>query len=47
MTDLILSDNLQFKEQVVEGIEQTLSAFLTLFDGSNTGKLIVDLTGSN
>ncbi len=34
---------IQVKETVVEGFENTPSAFIGLFDGSNTGKMIVKL----
>ena len=33
-----------YKEQVVEGLENALDAFHMLFDGSNTGKLMVKIS---
>jgi NADPH-dependent curcumin reductase CurA len=35
---------LKNKETIVQGIDQTVSAFIGLFDGKNTGKMIVKLT---
>ncbi|WP_150302651.1 NADP-dependent oxidoreductase [Pseudomonas saliphila] len=35
---------LQFKEQIVDGLENTLDAFNLLFEGRNEGKLIVRVT---
>ena len=34
---------IQFKEHVVDGLENALTAFHMLFDGSNTGKLIIKI----
>lgn len=38
--------NLKNEETVVQGIEQAVSAFLGLFEGKNTGKMVVELTSS-
>ena len=40
---LLSSGALQARETTVHGIEHTLSAFLSLFTGANTGKMIVTL----
>ncbi len=37
----LMEGKLQYREHVVEGLENTLDAFQMLFDGRNTGKLIV------
>lgn len=36
---------IRFREQVVDGLENTLDAFNLLFEGRNEGKLLVRLTG--
>ena len=41
MAGWVKEGRIQFKEQIVDGLENTLPAFLTLFDGTNTGKLMV------
>jgi hypothetical protein len=41
LTALIADGRLSLKEHVVEGIERFPEALLTLFDGGNTGKLLV------
>ena len=46
MADLsqwVLSGKLQFRVDLVNGLENTLTAFNRLFDGSNQGKLIVQV----
>ena len=43
MTDWVTSGQLKYRETVFEGIEQTPDAFIGLFDGTNTGKMIVNL----
>jgi NADPH-dependent curcumin reductase CurA len=40
---LVESGAIQFREEIVDGFENTLTAFLTLFDGSNKGKLVIKL----
>ena len=37
----LIEDKIQFKYEIVEGFDNTLTAFAKLFDGSNTGKLIL------
>ena len=43
MTDWVLSGRLKYRETTFEGIEQTPEAFIGLFTGANTGKMIVNL----
>jgi NADPH-dependent curcumin reductase CurA len=43
IADLLEQDQIQFKDEVIEGFDRTLDAFLMLFDGSNSGKLILKL----
>ena len=38
---LLTEDKIQFKYEIVDGFDNTLSAFHKLFDGSNTGKLML------
>ena len=38
---LLTEDKIQFKYEIVEGFDNTLDAFHKLFDGSNTGKLML------
>lgn len=38
-----MAGKLQFKEEVVDGLDEVLPTFLRLFDGSNEGKLIIRL----
>lgn len=40
---LLEQDQIQFKDEIIEGFDRTLDAFLMLFDGSNSGKLILKL----
>jgi len=37
----VAEGRLRYREQIVDGLENTLEAFATLFDGRNQGKLIV------
>jgi NADPH-dependent curcumin reductase CurA len=39
----IRSGHLRYQETVVEGVENTVEAFLGLLRGENTGKMIVKL----
>jgi NADPH-dependent curcumin reductase CurA len=41
MAGWVKQGRIQFNEEIVVGLENTLQAFLKLFDGSNQGKLIV------
>ena len=43
MTDWVTSGKLKYKETVFDGIEQMPQAFIGLFTGVNTGKMIVNL----
>ncbi len=43
MTSWITSGKMSFKETVMNGIEATPDAFLCLFSGKNTGKMVVKL----
>ncbi len=43
MAPLLASGKIQSKETVVEGLDQAPEAFLGLFKGSNTGKMLVKL----
>ena len=43
MAEWVKAGNIKFKEQIIEGLENTPAAFLKLFDGTNTGKLMVKL----
>ena len=38
---LLTEDKIQFKYEIVDGFDNTLPAFHKLFDGSNTGKLML------
>ena len=40
----ITSGNLQYREEIVEGLENTPKTFNKLFDGSNRGKLIIKVS---
>ena len=44
MSEWIPSGKMQFRETVMEGIEETPNAFMGLFSGSNLGKMLVKLT---
>lgn len=39
----VMAGELKFREDVVDGLDNILPAFLTLFDGSNQGKLVIRL----
>jgi NADPH-dependent curcumin reductase CurA len=43
MGSWVEQDKIKFREQVVDGFENTFDTFLKLFDGSNEGKLIIRL----
>lgn len=43
MTEWVLSGRLKYRETVFEGIESMPEAFIGLFTGANTGKMIVNL----
>ncbi|WP_288412994.1 NADP-dependent oxidoreductase [uncultured Sphingomonas sp.] len=43
MGEIVASGNFQREETVVEGLENTLDAFLGLFSGQNKGKMLVKL----
>ncbi len=43
MTEWVISGRLKYRETVYEGIESTPDAFIGLFTGANTGKMIVNL----
>jgi NADPH-dependent curcumin reductase CurA len=45
MAQWVKEGKIQFREQIIDGLENTLRAYLKLFDGSNTGKLMVRLVG--
>jgi NADPH-dependent curcumin reductase CurA len=37
----VMEGKLQFKEDIVDGLDNVLPTFLKLFDGSNEGKLMI------
>jgi len=41
LVPLVMSGDLKHREQVVDGLENALSTLRTLYDGTNTGKLII------
>ncbi|GAB3287496.1 NADP-dependent oxidoreductase [Parahaliea aestuarii] len=43
MGEWVEQGKIKFREEIVDGFENTFSAFLKLFDGSNAGKLILRL----
>ncbi|MCY4095691.1 MAG: NADP-dependent oxidoreductase [Gammaproteobacteria bacterium] len=43
MTDWVLSGQLKYRETIFEGIDNMPDAFIGLFTGANTGKMIVNL----
>lgn len=45
MTDWVTSGRLKYQETTFDGIEQAPEAFIGLFTGANTGKMIVDFAG--
>ncbi len=36
-----MTGQLQFREEIVDGLDEVLPTFLRLFDGSNQGKLVI------
>jgi NADPH-dependent curcumin reductase CurA len=45
MSEWIESGQVKYRETVYHGIEKAPEAFLGLFTGANTGKMVVQLTG--
>ena len=45
MTAWVKSGELRYRETVFEGIDRAAEAFIGLFTGVNTGKMIVNLEG--
>lgn len=43
LVEWVMAGKLQFREEVVDGLDNILPTFLKLFDGSNQGKLIVKI----
>jgi NADPH-dependent curcumin reductase CurA len=43
MAAWVKAGEIQFREQIISGLESAPGAFLKLFDGTNTGKLIISL----
>jgi NADPH-dependent curcumin reductase CurA len=43
LAEWVMAGKLQFKEDIVEGLDNILPAFLKLFDGSNQGKLMIHI----
>ena len=41
MANWIISGELKYKEDIVDGVENAPSAFLKLFSGENFGKLLI------
>jgi NADPH-dependent curcumin reductase CurA len=41
LAEWVLAGKLQFREEVVDGLDEILPTFLRLFDGSNQGKLVI------
>ena len=41
MANWVKEGKIKFKEDIVEGLENTPEAFLKLFNGTNDGKLMV------
>ena len=46
MTAWVQNGQLQYRETVLPGLERAAEAFIGLFTGANTGKMVVDLSGS-
>ena len=44
MASWILGGQMKFEETVMEGIENAPNAFMGLFSGKNTGKMLVKLS---
>ena len=45
MTAWVTSGRMQYRETVLPGLERAGEAFIGLFTGANTGKMVVDLSG--
>ena len=43
LADMVSRGELKFKEQIVEGLDQTLPTFRSLFTGGNDGRLMIKL----
>lgn len=43
LAEWVMAGKLQFREEVVDGLDNVLPTFLRLFDGSNEGKLVIRL----
>jgi NADPH-dependent curcumin reductase CurA len=43
LAEWVAAGKIQFREDIVDGLDNVLPAFLRLFDGSNTGKLVIRL----
>lgn len=43
LVEWVMAGDIKFREEIVDGLDEVLPAFLKLFDGSNQGKLIVRL----
>ena len=41
LAQLLVDEKINFKYEIIEGFDNTLTAFHKLFDGSNTGKLML------
>ena len=41
LAEWVMAGDIKFKEEVVDGLDNILPAFLKLFDGSNQGKLLI------
>ena len=43
LAEWVMTGQLQFREEIVDGLDEVLPTFLRLFDGSNQGKLVIRL----
>ena len=41
LAEWVMAGKLQFREEIVDGLDEVLPTFLKLFDGSNRGKLVI------
>ena len=41
LAEWVMAGDIKFREEVVDGLDNILPAFLKLFDGSNQGKLLI------
>ena len=41
LAEWVMAGKLQFREEIVDGLDEVFPTFLRLFDGSNQGKLVV------